>query len=66
MSAKITDPILETGLKRDPKSGAVLSADARALAAYQLKREATRLLDRRLNMLEDRIARLERMLEGIQ
>lgn len=62
MSAKITSPILESGLKRDPKSGAVLSADRTALAAYQQKREASRLLDRRLNMLEERIARLERML----
>lgn len=60
MPAKITQPVL--GMRRDENSNAVLSTDQTALQAYRTKRDAERLLYDRLNNIEDRLTRLERLL----
>jgi hypothetical protein len=49
----------EPGIVKDNITKAVLTNDARALAAYRARRDHDRATDARLNTLEARVAELE-------
>lgn len=53
------------GIFRDPKTGALLNKDHSALVAYKKKKMAKKMLNERLNKLEEDVAEIKELLKKV-